>query len=110
MTWSAAGEVKYSDNFTEFNEKAKYYVDAVKATIKPGDPSTANYAGIYAQPPDGAVFQVTWHVTDDGFCFTRMSRNREESLIVPSYESKLMIANIKEQILKQQAQTGKPKK
>lgn len=103
-------EVKYKDNHDEWDKRAKYYLDAAKMLIKPEDSMSANYCGLLNVQPDGAIQQVTWYVADDGFCFTRASRNREESLIVPSFEQRIMLNQIRADMEAKMRATGQPKK
>ncbi len=81
-TYMVAG--KKVDNRKLCEEKAKYVLDIAEASLYPQDSATATYPGLLPINCDGAIRQVTWQIAG-GFATTRVSRNREETILAPSY-------------------------
>lgn len=76
---------KQVDNRKLCDEKANYILDITEATLYPQDSATATYPGLLPVACDGAIRQVTWQIDRQGFGTTRVSRNREETILAPSY-------------------------
>jgi len=83
-----------ANNKAQVDAEAKLYLDAKQAEFDLQTPGTRVYAGIKNIQPDGAIQQVTWYIDTTGFAFTRISRNKEESLIVPSFEQRRLFEQI----------------
>jgi hypothetical protein len=76
------------DNKVDYEAAAKHYLDTRQQQLQLSLPASVTYAGGKAINPDGAIWQVTWETTSEGFCYTRASRNREELTVSVSYEER----------------------
>jgi len=94
-----------SNTEAEAEKAAKHYLDAVEKQYQTTDPSSFTYGGIQKIDVDGAIQQVTWNVSDDGFATTRASRNREELLVVPSYNERRMMERLQDALTLQNLTT-----
>ena len=88
------------DNKTENEAKAqKVWDTAVAEYASLTNASSASYAGIVPIGCDGAITQVTWDIGESG-AKTRISRNREETFITPSYSERRMFERLESQLLR----------
>jgi len=85
---------KQATNHAEAEKAADHYLDAVQRKYQTTDPSSFTYAGFQKIDVDGAIQQVTWNLSDDGYATTRASRNREEMLVTPSYQERRFIERL----------------
>lgn len=85
---------KVNDNLKEIEAIAREYLATELAEYQVQEAGSITYAGLLPISPDGAIRQVTWTITDNGFAFTRASRNREELLVTPSYEERRMFEKL----------------
>ena len=79
---------KLEDNLQETEKAARHYLIAALREYEATQAGSITYAGLIPISPDGAIRQVTWTITEEGFAITRASRNREELLVTPSYEER----------------------
>lgn len=91
-------KVEVKNNERELKDKANYYLDAAVAEYQLAAPRSMTYAGWLPISPDGAIAQVTWSVSEDGFATTRASRNREEALSAPPYAERRLYERIRSQL------------
>lgn len=82
------------NNQADVESQAEYYLDAAQREYQFNSPRSISYAGFKPISPDGAIQQVTWSISEEGFATTRASRNKEELLIVPSYKERRMIERL----------------
>ncbi len=97
---------KSTDNKAEFERQANYYLDIMKRKLDYDMPQTAVYPGLHNIPLDGAIQQATWYINDDGTCFTRASRNKEEAIVGGTYEQRQQIARVADIIRQTSRQRG----
>ena len=90
--WAAGGNSK--DNKTEFDEIGEEYFAAVEAEYVQNESGSASYRGWVDVENDGAIQQLSYILTEGGFAITRVSRNREEAHISPSYKERRMVEKI----------------
>ncbi len=84
------------DNKSEVEKIALEYLDAELEQYRVDQSGSITYGGLIPLSPDGAIRQVTWTITADGFAYTRASRNREELLVTPSFEERRMFERLNE--------------
>lgn len=93
---------KLEDNKQANETKARKVFDTAVAEYRAFDTAaSATYAGILAVPCDGAISQVTWDIGESG-ARTRISRNREETFITPSYAERRTFERIDAQLRRKQ--------
>jgi hypothetical protein len=85
-----------SDTEAEAEQAAEHYLDAIEDKYQITDPAGFSYAGFQKIEVDGAIQQVTWSLSDDGYATTRASRNREDSLAIPSYGERRMMERMRD--------------
>jgi hypothetical protein len=85
-----------SNTEVEAEQAAKHYLDAIERKYQTTDPAGFSYAGFQKIEVDGAIQQVTWSLSDDGYATTRASRNREDSLAIPSYGERRMMERMRD--------------
>jgi hypothetical protein len=69
------------------HERARYYLEGLKAQYFYSNASTRQYNGIVLIDADGAIAQVTWSIGPNG-AETTASRNTEHSVYVPPYPAR----------------------
>lgn len=77
----------------EYRKIAQHYLDLEEKKYESRDPCAATYAGWLPVQPDGAIWQVTWALTDRG-ATTHVSRNREEPALALTNEEQNMYRQI----------------
>jgi hypothetical protein len=88
-------------NIREVKDQAKYYLDATEREYQLSMPQSVSLAGLKPISPDGAIQQVTWTISEEGFATTQIARNKEEALVAPSYKEKRFIERLKVEEQKQ---------
>lgn len=91
---SKTGRVK-SDNAPNCEEQADYYLKAEMAKYQNKTPLTGTYCGFPAIELDGAIAQVTYTIDSQGYAETQASRDSEHSLVVPSYQERQRLVQLK---------------
>lgn len=86
--------VHVEDNRLGVDREAGVLLDALLSEYETADAQTATYPGFRRIALDGAIQQVTWFVTAEGFAYTRASRNREELLVTPSFKERRLYERI----------------
>jgi hypothetical protein len=76
------------DNEREVNERLREYLDATAKEYEPKISGSATYAGFLPLQLDGAIQQISWILSAEGYAYTRASRNREESFVAPSFSER----------------------
>lgn len=92
IDWAAGGAEK--DNIANFNQIGEEYFKAAEKQYMQVDSGSASYKGWIDIENDGAIQQVSYLLSDSGFAITRVSRNREEPHIAPSYKERRMVEKI----------------
>ncbi len=80
--------VKTVDNLDAVTKTARCYLEAELAKYATRRAGTVIYAGLVPISPDGVTKQVTFTVGGNGRASTRISRNREEPHLAPTYAEK----------------------
>ena len=89
------GQVR--DTFKENAQRALYpWLTVVQRYREVDFAASTSYAGLLPIACDGAITQVTWTIGEDGATRTRASRNREESIIAPTYAERRMYQRVEE--------------
>lgn len=60
--------------------------------------ASTSYAGLLPIPCDGAITQVTWSISETGETRTRASRNREESIVAPTYAERRLFERVEKEL------------
>lgn len=71
-------------NQQECEKEGQWYLDLAEAEYRTTFPQQRTYNGLLNVSPDGAIHQIAWHVGEP-YAWTRISRDNEFSLVVPSY-------------------------
>lgn len=74
--WSAGGIAK--DNRKEAAKVARHYLDIEEKKYETKDGGGVTQAGLLKEDVDGAIVQVSWSVSGEGYCSTRISRTKED--------------------------------
>lgn len=82
------------DNQVDVETEADHYLDAVKDQHQKVTAFEVEYAGLITINLDGAIQQITYSV-GPGACRTRISRNNEHDLAIPSYERRREIEQVR---------------
>ena len=72
-------------NDDEIGPRAELLLDQARRGYEPAVAEDATYAGVWPIDPDGAIRQVTWSVGGGRPATTRVSRNAEHAVYLPSY-------------------------
>lgn len=75
-------------NLQDVEKYAKHYLDSEQESLQIDSPEKAAYGGFRNIPPDGAIQQVTWQVSEGGFATTVAARNNEIPAYAPSFQEK----------------------
>lgn len=82
-------------NSEEYLKAANGYLDAREKDYQAGEIGSATVGGFQPYNPDGALQQVSWEVTGEGFAYTRVSRNKEEVFAGVSYTERRLYEKTK---------------
>lgn len=82
------------DNLKDCQKTANYYLAAEEAKYQTGLAGGLVQAGFVPVDLDGVVQQVTWTVTGEGRATTKISVNREDTLVVPSYAERRLFESL----------------
>ncbi len=88
-----------SDNRTDVEKEAQYYIDAAIDQLEPAETTDVQYEGLHAVEQDGAIQQVSWQCGNGQPATTRVSRNVEYSPFHPSYGERRRQERNKKQIV-----------
>lgn len=92
--WDAARGGVIKSTIINATKQARYYFNAERLKYQFAESGSLSYAGLVDLELDGAIQQISWIVTSEGFAITRVSRNREEVAVTPSYAERRMIEKI----------------
>jgi len=81
------------DNLDKVQEKCNYYLDQEEAKYLTPDTQTVKYAGLKKISLDGAIQQVTFSVSQEGFT-TTAARNTEVLDFSPSYAQRQLMSRM----------------
>lgn len=84
------------DTLRDSERQAAYYLQAEALQYQYVVSGSVVYPGFVAFQPDGAIQQISWLIDDQGFATTQVSRNREQSIVTPSYEERRMYERLAE--------------
>lgn len=91
---AAAGGFQKKDNQADVDEAAAFYIQAELEALQWNNPGTVTYAGLRNIPPDGAIQQVSWIISQDGKAYTRVSRNRDEPDLGQTFLERRRVENL----------------
>lgn len=87
------------DNNEELERRALLTWKTVAARYSSVDTAASiSYAGFVPLACDGAITQVTWSIAENGETRTRASRNREESIIAPTYAERRLFERVEQNL------------
>lgn len=92
------------DNMQEVRKAADHYLDITEREYQLSAPGSVSYAGFKPIGVDGAIQQVTWTVDTQGYATTRISRNKEEVVLAPTYKERRFLERL-QGVLKEQGLT-----
>jgi len=101
---------KLIDNYKGLLKESKVYLAKAALEYQATNGGTFTYPGFLPIPVDGAIRQVTWSLTSQGFAITRASRAQEDLMLGSGYDERRFMESLRKVIDENAKATGRSKR